>query len=146
MVRHFDGALPVASIPAYVDIPRAAQAWLARHPELAAIIRVEQPIEAGVDFVARRHHYYIDSLGSYDPENEDAPEMPAAVPALRATFAAACGRCTDETDRIIEAVLARSILAATGKTYFDGAGRFRIVELAPTAGELNRWAALISPA
>jgi hypothetical protein len=143
MVRRFDGSLPPSSIPAYVDLARAAQAWIERDPELAWRIRIEQPIEAGADFVARRHRYYYVSLSSYDPEDDDAPAMPDDVPALRASFTAARRHTTDERDRLLEDVLTRSIMTATGKTYFDGAeGRFVIVELAPTADELARWAAL----
>lgn len=144
MVRRFDGTLPPSSIPAYVDLARAAQAWLDRHPALAACIRVEQPFEAGADFVARRHHYYYVALSSYDPDDDEAPPPPDELLALRAAFADARGRSTDARDGLVGDVLSRSILAATGKTFFEGAEhRFVIVELAPTADELARWTALM---
>lgn len=144
MVRYFDGALPPSSIPAYVDLARAAQAWIERHPAIAARVRVDPPIEVGVDFVARRHHYYHVSLSSYDdPEDDASLPTPDELRELRAAFSAARGQSTDERDRLIEEVLARSILTATGKTFFEPAeDRFVIVELAPTGDELTRWAAL----
>jgi hypothetical protein len=144
MVRRFDGALPPSSIPAYIDLARAAQAWIERHSTLAARVRVDQPIEAGADFVARRHHYYHVSLSSYDDPDDDASlPTPDELRALRAAFTAVRGQSTDERDRLIEEVLARGILPATAKTFFEPAeDRFVIVELTPTADELIRWAAL----
>lgn len=142
MVRHFDGALPPSVIPAYAALAAAAQDWLARHPGVGALVRVEQPLEVGEDFVARRHHYYHVSLASYDPSDDEARPVPDELHALRRAFTAARGH-GDARDALIEEVLARSLMTWTAKTFFEGAeDRFIIVELAPTAGELARWDAL----
>lgn len=142
MVRHFDRELPVALVEPFAELMRTAQEWIERHPALSRLVRVEQPIEVGRDFIARTHHTYYTSTDAY-VDWEDPPEPPEELEQMRSAFRAAVGRSADPRDAIIEAVLARSLLEPTGKTFFDEEeGRFIVVEPKPAREDLERWAAL----
>src|SRR5436305_923928 len=70
VVRRFDGEWPPELAAPYAELIRAAQRWIERHPGLARLVRVEQPVEVGSDFVARKHHRYHVSTDAYvDWEN-----------------------------------------------------------------------------
>ena len=154
MVRHFDRDLPPSLAEAFADLGRASQAWINRHPEIAGLVRVEQPIEVGRDFVARLHHVYSTSTRSYlgdDPVEDDddeeyeyhPPEAPPELERMRSAFRAAIGASDDPRDAIVEAVLARSVIEPSGKTFFDEQeGKFIVVEPKPLVEEVQRWAAL----
>lgn len=142
MVRHFDRDLPVALVGPFAELVRAVQQWIERHPALARLVRVEQPIEVGRDFIARKHHTYYTSTDAY-VDWEDPPEPPEELKQMRSAFRAAVGQASEPQDTIIEAVLARSLLEPTGKTFFDEEdGLFIVVEPKPTREDLERWAAL----
>jgi hypothetical protein len=141
LVRHFDRDLPASLIPAFVELAKAAQEWLGRHPAVSRCVVVEQPVDVGEDYVARHHHVYFTSLRSYDEPDEDEPvEPPDELGPMRAAFRAAAGQSRDERDRLVEAVLARSLLGPSGKTYLGNDDRFVVAELSPTRAELERFA------
>lgn len=141
IVRHFDRDLPPALVQPFVELTAAARRWLEQHPDVARWVAIEPVIESGADFTARRHHVYYQSLRSYDEPDEDAPiEPPDELAPMRAAARAALGHPEDERAQIVEAVIARSLLGSTGKTYL-GRERFIIVELTPTRAELERFTA-----
>lgn len=151
IVRRFDGEAPPALVQPYAEIVRAAQQWIERHPELAPLVRVEQPAEVGADFIARKHHVYYVRTASYADRDEPL-EPPEELEEMRAKFRAAIGRSKNPRDVIIECVLARSLLLPTGKTYpgesedEPGLTQFIVVDLKLTREDLEEWAALSSAA
>lgn len=141
IVRRFDRDLPPALVRPFAELNAAARRWLEAHPAVARWVKLEPPIEVGEDFVARPHHVYHASLRSYDEPDEDAPiDPPDELAAMRAAVRAALGRPAGERERIVEDVVARGLLGATGKTYLPD-DQFIIVELTPTRAELERFAA-----
>lgn len=146
LVRRFDGELPATYVPAYADLVRSAQEWVAGQPELERLVRFEQPLEVGTDFVTRPHHTYYTAIDAYEDwanGPKPPPELAEMRQALRAALAA-----TDQTDRrtaILGGVLARSLLEPTGKTYFhEGEGRFIVVDPVLTHADVTGWAAVRS--
>lgn len=145
MVRHFDAELPAELVQSYVNLTRAVHQWVAARPELKSLIRIEQPTEVGVDFVARPHHIYHTSIRSYD-DWEDAPEQPPELEQMRRALRTAISERRSEKEVIIGQVLARSLLEPTGKTYFhEGEGCFIVVEPKLTRQDVERWAAMSGP-
>lgn len=140
LVRRFDGEWPPGLIGPYVDLLDAAQRWIEARPEIAGLVRVDQPIEVGRDFVARPHRLYHVSLDSYD---EGTIEPPKELELLR-------GRLTQmleapasggERETILRRAIARSVLETTDKTYWKSdERRFVIVEPRLTTELLERWA------
>jgi hypothetical protein len=55
VVRRFDRALPPSLVTAYARLITDAAVWIAADPELAKLVRIEQPTEIGSDYIARRH-------------------------------------------------------------------------------------------
>lgn len=45
IVRRFDGALPPSFVSAYAGLLADAAAWIAADPDLAVLVRIEQPNE-----------------------------------------------------------------------------------------------------
>lgn len=146
LVRHFDGILPPRLITPFVSLPPAAQQWIERSPDLERLVRIEQPIEVGRDFVAREHHTYGINLSAYT-DWEEPPTPPAELALMQDAFRSLRGKSTSPKDNILKAVLARSLLEPTSKTYFnEDEGRFVVVELKPTREEVERWARLMGQA
>lgn len=149
IVRHFERQ-PRGRAAALADLLAAAQRWIAEHPRLARLLRVEQPVEVGHDFVARPHHVYYTSTDAYavladDEGDEFAPAPPPELDAMRAAFHAAAAGAKGEVERLLATVLARAAAEPSGKTYFhEGEGRFIAVDLSPRPEELDRWAAISS--
>jgi hypothetical protein len=142
VVRRFDGEWPPALAGSYADLMRGAQQWIERHPDLARLVQVEQPLEVGRDFVARKHLRFHVPTTAY-VNWDDPPEPPAELEAMRAAFRAARRDAADERDQLIAAILARSILEPSGKTFFlPDEQQFIIAEPKPTRGEIERWAEL----
>jgi hypothetical protein len=142
IVRRFNRQWPAALVGPYVDMTQEAQEWIARHPDLARVVRVEQPIEVGQDFVMRRHYSYYVSTRSYI-EDDDPPKEPRELQLMRMHFGKARSTYANERDQLIATVLSRSILEPTGKTFFlSGEGRFVVLDLKPTSDELEHWAGL----
>ncbi|MBD2767336.1 hypothetical protein IC235_05465 [Hymenobacter sp. BT664] len=146
MVRHFDTDIPTTLVKPFADLVQAAQQWIGYHSELVRLVKVEQPIEVGRDFVARPHHTYYTSIRAY-VEWEDPPEPPDELEQMRSSLRAVLGKSVEPRDIIIETVLARSLLEPTGKTFFDESeGQFIVVEPKLTREDVARWAALSTPA
>lgn len=140
IVRHFDSQLPASLIPPFVSLTRAAQNWLMEYPPLNSLVRVVQPQEVGLDFIAREHFTYYTSTESYELDEESLPEQPDELAVMRASFRNACVAADDSPITIVETVLARSLIEPTGKTFFhEGERCFIIVELKPSREELESW-------
>ena len=141
IVRHFDRDLPRTLVGPFAELNAAARRWVEAHPAVARWVKIEPPLEVGEDFVARPHHVYHASLRSYDePDDESPVEPPDELAPMRTAVRAALGHPEGERAEIVETVLARSLLGATGKTYIEG-DRFVVVELTPTRTELEQFAA-----
>jgi hypothetical protein len=144
IVRRFDGALRPSLIPVYADLLAAAQIWIAADPELAALVRVEQPNETGRDFLARRHFNAtpLDAFLETDPE-EDPPDPPPELARMQVRFRERTNGASGLRDALLTSILARSILERSRKTFYDfGAEQFVIADLKPTSDELERWGRL----
>lgn len=162
LVRHFDGDVPPALIPVWVDLTAAAAAWVAADPALARAVRVEEPVERGADFVASRHIIGT-SLRRFverkpwppperDPEDaadldDDEPPPPVEPPdelaPMRARFSSRAGAAGSPREALLVALLSRAILEPATNTVYDyGEGRFVVADLEPTRDELERWAQL----
>ena len=85
MVRYFDKTLPPSDINTFVEIIRSVKGWISQYKELSDIVEVVQPIEIGIDFIARPHHTYYVSLRSYD-DKEDGIDPPKEFEQLKASF------------------------------------------------------------
>jgi hypothetical protein len=141
MVRRFDGDASPSLIKPYVGIVRGCQDWVDGHG-LAGQVRIEQPAEVGVDFVARPYHIYTTSLWSYD-EDSHPPEPPPELAPMRRKLRQAMGGSSDPRDAILERVLARSLLEPSGKTIFKTReDRFLVVEPKIDRADVEEWANL----
>ena len=106
VVRRFDGELPPTLTVPYADLTRAAKQWIDSHVDLARLVRVEQPLEVGRDFIARKHHRHYVPTTAY--ANWDEPlEPPPELDELRAAFQAAQNLSCKPRDRLISNVLAQ---------------------------------------
>ncbi len=144
IVRHFDGDLAPALAAVYVDILATAAAWIAEDPELATLVRIEQPSELGHDFIARRHFNAttLDAFLETDPE-EDPPEPPPELARMQTRFRDRANAAGGPREALLTSILARSILERSLKTFYDyDAEQFVIADLKPTRDELKRWEAL----
>jgi hypothetical protein len=139
IVRHFDRDLPPAWAKANYDFVQAMQQWVERHPELARLVKVEQPTEVGRDFISRPYHIYHTSTDAYT-NWEDPPPPPEELEQMRTTFREAIGKSNRPGDAIIEKVLEKSLLQPTGKTYFDeNEKQFVVVEPKFGRDDIERW-------
>jgi len=140
IVRRFDGALPPALRPAYTDLTAATQKWIDRHPRVAELARVQQPIEAGTDYVVRPLFPYTSTGTYYDL---DAPVDPPAEWARLFDAVGDAAPPADPREVIVANVVRRSLLEPNGKAYFDAdEGRFVVVEPRLTAEDVRTWAEL----
>jgi hypothetical protein len=146
IVRRFDNDLPQELIPAYVDLLAVSQDWIEGDPELAALVRIEQPTEIGRDFIARPHHLG-NSLRSFldtDPE-DNPPEPPDELTLMQTRFRTLAAVVSGARDTLLTSILARSLIEPTAKTLYSySESQFIVVDLKPTRTELERWVKLIS--
>jgi len=130
IVRRFNRRLTPSMIPAYVKILADAAQWIERDESLRSVLEVAQPIEVGIDFIARRH-YLGTSLAAYletDPD-EDPPEAPPELAKMQKRFEELMEHAT-RRDLPLISVLELSILKPTYKTIFqEPSQRFVIVDL-----------------
>jgi hypothetical protein len=146
MVRRFEDGSPGATARSYAGLVGAARDWVRDRPHLARLVRVEQPVEVGSDFVARPFHVYLVRTKSYLEENP--PDVPEELEEMRRIFRDEVGRSPDPRDAIVERVLARSILEPSGKTYpgepEDGTTgtQFVIVDPKLTRQDVGEWIAV----
>lgn len=144
IVRRFDGEVPPSLVPAYAGMISAAAAWIAADPELATLVRIEQPTEIGREYIARRHFNAtsLDAFLETDPE-EDPPEPPPELARMQTRFRDRAAAASDAREALLISVLARSVLERSLKTFYDhDAEQFVIADLKPARAELERWQAL----
>jgi hypothetical protein len=142
IVRHFNRKNGSNHLLAYVEIMAAIQEWIKLFPAIGEFVKVEQPIEIGEDFIARPHHTYTTSLDSYN-DDEDPPEPPVALFQMRAAVRKIIGKANTAKEAIIEAVITRSLLEPTAKTFFSGKeGKFIVVEPKLLPSDLDQWLSL----
>jgi len=138
VIRRFDRDLAPSLVPAYASLLNAAGAWIERDPELAGVVRLEQPTEVGQDFIARPHRLGT-NLSSF-LDDEDPPDELATMQSRFRDLAAAA---KTPRDSLVVRVLARSILEPSGKTFYSfPESKFVIVDIKPRGDDLERWAAL----
>jgi len=143
LVRHFDGNWSRALIGPFVDFIGTTQRWIEAHHALQSLVRIDQPLEVGCDFIARRHHYYHVSLSSYDSGKVEPPPQLAS---LRECLRTALTTPGEGRIAVIHTVLSRSILEPTDKTFWKSVEqRFVVVEPSMTTGELEKWARFTRP-
>jgi hypothetical protein len=144
IVRHFDRDLPPSLVTPYARIIADAAAWIAADPELARLVRTEQPTEIGSDYIARRHlnATSLDAFLETDPE-EDPPEPPRELSRMQARFKERTKLANSAREALLTSILGRSILERSQKTFYDEeAQQFVIADPTPTRDELERWNAL----
>ena len=140
LVRWFNRSLRASLVGTYVRLLATAQAWIERDQRLSSLVRVEQPIEAGDDFLARPFHSAtpLANFLDADPEN-DPPEAPEELATMQARFRELADRAAPALESTIVGVLARSLLEPTYKTvYSSREERFVAMDLKPTARELEQ--------
>jgi hypothetical protein len=143
LVRHFNRDLPAELIPAYAALLRAAEAWIEGDPELASVVRVDQPTEVGEDFIARLHRMGT-SLSAYS--DDDPADPPEELRVMQSRFRARLTESVGPEEALIARVLARSILEPTGKTIYSfPEAKFIIADLKPTLEELDQYRAARTP-
>jgi hypothetical protein len=144
IVRHFDRDLPPSLVTPYARMIADAAAWIAADPELARLVRTEQPTEIGSDYIARRHlnATSLDAFLETDPE-EDPPEPPPELSRMQARFKELTKLAKSAREALLTSILGRSILERSQKTFYDEeAEQFVIADPTPTRDELERWNAL----
>jgi hypothetical protein len=139
MVRHFDGELTVDFVIPFANLVQATQQWIEHRPKLARLVKVEQPIEVGYDFIARPFHIYYTSTDAY-VEWEDPPDPPEELEHMRTLFRKEIGKSNNPKDILIETVLVKSLLEPSYKTYFaESKGQFIVVEPKLTQEDIEQW-------
>ena len=141
IVRHFDRALPPSLVIAYARLITDAAAWVGADPELANLVRVEQPTEIGSDFIARRHvnATSLDAFLETYPE-EDPPEPPPELSRMQTRFRERAKLASSAREALLVSILGHSILERSQKTFYDAdVEQFVIADPRPTPDELERW-------
>jgi hypothetical protein len=141
LVRRFNRTLPPSLTGAYARLLAEAQSWLERESALASLVRVEQPIEVGEDFLMRRF-VGATSLASFlnEDEDDDPPEAPDELAPMQTLFRQFAARAVSAQDVLIVTILARSICEPTYKTIYSfHEERFVVLDLKPTVDELEQF-------
>jgi hypothetical protein len=141
MVRRFDRDLPPSLVATYARMVAAAAAWIAADPELATVVRIEQPTEIGSDYIACRHvnATSLDAFLETDPE-DDPPESPPELLRMQARFRERARLANNADEVLLTSILGRSILERSRKTFYDAeAEQFVIADPSLTLSELERW-------
>jgi hypothetical protein len=120
IVRRFNRSLDPSRVESYARFLADAQAWIDRDAELSALLRVEQPMEVGADFLARRF-VSATSLASFvDTDSEDdPPDAPDELAPMQSRFRDLVSQTRSPGDSLVASVLARSILEPTNKTVYS---------------------------
>ena len=139
MVRHFNIEISPDSVEHVAAMIQASKVWVERHDLLTNLVKIEQPIEVGRDFIARQYHLYSASTDAY-VDWEEPPEVPEELERMRRGFTALIGKSTDPADVFIETFLAKSLLEPSGKTYFDEIrAQFIVGEPRLTREDIEQW-------
>ncbi|MCP1619876.1 hypothetical protein FBY21_4516 [Pseudomonas sp. SLBN-26] len=140
MVRHFDSELNPESVSSFVDMLSSCKGWVEALPGLAEFVRVEQPLEIGLDFVSRPHHTYYISTDSY-VEEYDPAEAPPELELMRKIVRESIGVLGGAKNKVIEKIMKRSLLEPATKTYFNSDEmKFIVVEPRFLVSEVEAWA------
>jgi len=141
VVRHFDREWEPRLVGHYASLILDLQQWVKSHPTLAALVRIEQLIEVGRDFVARRHYRHYVSTAHY-ADWDDPVEPPSQLEQMRVTFRKCASTVTNQKERAIVTILARSIIEPNYETFFkEDEGLFVIVEPEIRGEEIDLWVA-----
>jgi hypothetical protein len=163
LVRHLDGEIPPALLDAWIDLASTAAAWVAADPALARVLRVEQPVERGRDFLATRHiigtslRRFVerkpwppperdprDAADLDDDEPPPAIEPPDELGPMLERFPVHARTARSSRERLVVELLTRAVLAPAIHTIYDYQdSRFVVADLEPTRAELERWAELM---
>ena len=128
MVRFFDAQLKPEFIDSFVELLSACQNWVEEKTDLEKLVRVEQPIEVGLDFISRPHHTYSTSTDSYEDEFEPV-DPPKELSVMRKVIRSYIGNAVNDNIGIIQRIMGRSLIEPSSKTYFDDDEmRFIVVE------------------
>lgn len=137
IVRHFDQDWSPNLIPAFTSIVQECQAWIAMDPVLNLLVRAEQIIEKGQDFVSRTHHYYHVSLDNYDAGKVDSPP---ALKIVRNRIRQKEKNPVGDKGAFIQRVMNNTLLQANSKVFWeDEEERFVIVEPSIKKDWLEQW-------
>src|SRR5918996_4746979 len=109
MIRYFDALLTPSYVTPFADLIRDAEEWITQNPELAGLVRIEQPVEVGTDFVARPYHVYYTSTRTYTGW-DNPPEPPPELAEMRLIAGEALSSLTNGRQGILRQVLTRSLL------------------------------------
>ena len=140
IVRYFDSKLKPKSIANFAHMLKFCQDWVAEFPLLSDLVRVEQPLEIGIDFISRNHHTYYTSTDSYVEEHNPV-EAPPELEIMREIVLESMKSVGDEKVELIKKVMKRSLLEPTNKTYFNSSEmKFIVVEPKFLASEVESWA------
>lgn len=145
VVRWFHRAIPPHLVGTYARLLLASQAWIERDAKLTALVRVEQPVEVGEDFLSRAF-VSATSLAAFisaDPD-DDPPESPEELATMQARFRELTSNPATPSERTLMTIVARSLLEPTHKTMYSmREERFIVADLKPTVAELDELARLL---
>ncbi|HUQ01165.1 MAG TPA: hypothetical protein VM261_01660 [Kofleriaceae bacterium] len=145
LVRRFNRALAPSLTLAYARLLAEAQTWIERDSSLASLVRIEQPIEIGEDFLMRRF-VGATSLASFlnEDADDDPPEAPDELVPMQSLFRQLGARAVSAQDILLVTVLARSLCEPTYKTIYSfHEERFVVLDLKPTVNELEQFKTLM---
>lgn len=139
IVRRFDNLLPPKYVSVFAEMLKACQQWVENSPDLNKIVRVEQPIEVGIDFISRAHHTYFTSTDSYIEEH-NPPEPPPELEKMRSIVRSLLLDVADANLEIIQSAMQRSLVDPTAKTYLnDNEKKFIVVEPKFSVSDVESW-------
>ncbi|KAB2906967.1 MAG: hypothetical protein F9K40_05570 [Kofleriaceae bacterium] len=144
IVRQFQRTIPSRLVGTYARLLAACQAWIEHDSALAALVRIEQPVEVGEDFLSRAF-ISATSLASFlsSDADDDPPEPPEELSTMQTRFRELASTASTPHERTLTAILARSLLEPTYKTVYSmREERFVVADLKPTVAELEELAAL----
>jgi hypothetical protein len=140
LVRQLDSKVVPELLPAYVGLVRDAQQWIERYPSVAALARIQQPIEVGCDYLIWPKYPYTPTSNYYDLDD------PAPPPQEWALLFAALGDAPPPAtphDALVASVVRRTFMEPNVKVYFHGdEGRFVAVDLYLTHSDVSARAQL----
>lgn len=140
VIRHLDGRILPGLGERVAQLAHAMHGWLSEH-RLGDLVVVDFPVEVQGDFVVWPFHLDFDPIRLWDASNlaTDLPSLPE-LPEMRIAVEA---RLSEDINpnATIHGALRRSLLDASGSTYFDAdMNRFVVVEPVVDVEELVAWA------
>ncbi|HEU4325325.1 MAG TPA: hypothetical protein VFS21_19435 [Roseiflexaceae bacterium] len=145
LVRHFDSDLPPKYAIAYSDLIWSIQDWIQQYPDIAQILRIEQPLEVGKDFIARKWHFFnmSNSIGAYN-QNKNSIHTPPEFFKLKHSFDQIVSTLNNTQDDIFIRILHKTLFGSSEKAYFYyGTRRFIVAEPMIKPEDVIEWANLL---